>query len=325
MPNTGPEPVVSRPVEVAIGLILDARGRVLVTRRTRGQHLAGFREFPGGKVAAGESPATALARELDEELGVRVGAAVQCLTIDHRYSERAVRLHVFRVSTWSGEPAPREGQTMAWLRPDTLDPADFPAANRAMLNALRLPERYLITPSPDDAGQADAIAERVVRALRAGRAGMVQVRAPALDASAYRDFLAAIAGPAGALGIPVLANAPADWLTGFPEVGLHLPERRWRELETRPDRGGWTGASVHDRAGLARVAALGLDFVVLGPVEVTATHPGGGTLGWERFTAWTAGAGVPVYALGGMTPGHLAQARQAGAQGIAGIRGLLDG
>ena len=324
MPNTGPEPAPSAPVEVAIGLIFDPDGRVLVTRREGERHLSGLWEFPGGKVAPGEPPAAALARELEEELGLAVVTAVQCLTIEHAYPERTVRLHVFRVTVWSGVPRAREGQPMEWRAPGELDAAAFPAANRAMLTALQLPERYLVTPSPADAAQGEHVAERVVRALRAGRAGLVQVRAPELDESGYRDFLAAIAKPAGALGAPVLANAPPKWLRGFPDVGLHLPERRWRELDARPACGGWVAASVHDRKGLERAAALGLDFAVLGPVCPTATHPGAEALGWDRFGAWVRGAGIPVYALGGMTPGHLATARAAGAQGIAAIRGLLD-
>lgn len=323
MPSTGPEPAPVPAVEVAIGLIRDPGGRVLVTRRTQGRHLAGLWEFPGGKVAAGEAPAAALARELHEELGVRVDAAVQCLTIDHAYSERSVRLHVFRVTAWSGAPVGREGQPMEWRLPASLDAVDFPAANRAMLHALQLPERYLITPSPEDAVQAAAIADRVVRALRGGRCDMVQVRAPALGQTSYRAFLAAIAEPAAALGIPILANAPVEWLDGFPGVGLHLPERRWRELDARPDCQGWVGASVHDPAGLRRAAALGLDFVVLGPVQATASHPGAEGLGWERFGAWARGAALPVYALGGMTPEDLAPASAVGGQGIAAIRGLL--
>ncbi|WP_024327880.1 Nudix family hydrolase [Thioalkalivibrio sp. AKL19] len=324
MPSTGPEPVSSSPVEVSVGLILDPHGRVLVTRRQGARHLAGLWEFPGGKVAAGESPATALARELEEELGLAVASADQCLTIEHAYAERAVRLHVFRVYAWSGVPRGREGQPMEWRAPAELDPTAFPAANRAMLHALRLPASYLITPSPANAAQAAPLEQRVVQALRAGRAGMVQVRAPDLGEDDYRDFLAAIAGPARDLGIPVLANAPPEWLAGFPEVGLHLPERRWRGLDERPATGGWVAASVHDRSGLHRAAALGLDFAVLGPVCPTATHPGAEALGWERFAAWVRGAAIPVYALGGMSPDTLAPARAAGAQGIAAIRGLLD-
>ncbi|WP_019627445.1 Nudix family hydrolase [Thioalkalivibrio sp. AKL10] len=324
MPNTGPEPAPSPPVEVAIGLIRDNQGRVLVTRRRYAQHLAGLWEFPGGKVESGESPAVALQRELDEELGVGVDSAVQCLTVEHDYGQCAVRLHVFRVTAWSGAPRGREAQPMEWRAPVDLDPADFPAANRAMLNVLRLPERYLITPSPGDAAQAAGIAGRVTKALRAGQADMVQVRAPDLGRVDYCDFLAAITGPADALGIPVLANAPPDWLADFPRVGLHLPERRWRELDARPASAGWVAASVHDRAGLKRAAALGLDFVVLGPVQATATHPGAEALGWGRFADWVRGAALPVYALGGMSAVSLPRARAAGAQGIAAIRGLLD-
>ncbi|WP_018140237.1 Nudix family hydrolase [Thioalkalivibrio sp. ALJ7] len=322
MPSTVPDPGAV-PVEVAIGLILDATGRVLVTHRTQGRHLAGLWEFPGGKVDRDEQPAEALARELDEELGIRVESAVQCLTIPHRYAERTVRLHVFRVTEWSGQPEGREDQPLEWRDSTLLDPADFPAANRPMLQALTLPSRYLVTPSPDSAAEIASVVLDVANALRAARAGMVQVRAPALARDAYRQFLAAITAVADPLDIPVLANAPLEWLNGFDKVGSHLPERRWRALEARPLVPGRVAASVHDVAGLEAAASLGLDFAVLGPVRATATHPGAEPLGWERFGEWVRQSAIPVYALGAMDLGALPRAQAVGAQGIAAIRGLL--
>jgi len=323
MPSTVPDSGLPDRVEVALGVLQDASGRVLVARRGDGQHLAGLWEFPGGKVEPGESPAAALARELREELGVEVAAATPCLAIQHVYPGRAVMLRVFRVTRWSGSPHGRDGQPLEWRDARQLDPGQFPAANRPILNALRLPERYLITPEPADPAAIPAVVDAVAAALRAGMAGMVQVRAPGLERPAYREFLAAVASAAEELSVPVLANAPVAWLEGFTEVGLHLPERRWRRLDARPEVEGWVGASVHDGAGLARVAELGLDFAVLGPVQATATHPGTPPLGWERFAALVRECAIPVYALGGMDPGSLAAARAGGAQGIAAIRGLL--
>ncbi|WP_018873056.1 Nudix family hydrolase [Thioalkalivibrio sp. ALJ16] len=323
MPSTAPEPVTGTPVEVAVGLIRDADGRVLVTRRRAGRHLEGFWEFPGGKVAPGETPAAALARELDEELGIRVHAATHCLSIPHDYPERRVILRVFRVADWTGQPAGREGQPLEWRAPQALEAAEFPAANGPMLAALTLPATCLVTPSPRTVDEIGTVVARVGQALASAQAGMVQVRAPHLERDDYLELLAAVLTRAEPQAIPVLANAPPPWLAGFPQIGLHLPERRWRELDARPQGFGRVALSVHDRAGLERAAALGADFAVLSPVEATATHPGAKPLGWERFTQLVRGAALPVYALGGMDTASLPQAQAAGAQGIAAIRGLL--
>ncbi|WP_019626867.1 Nudix family hydrolase [Thioalkalivibrio sp. ALJT] len=324
MPSTAPDPAAEL-VEVAVGLIRDAAGRVLVTRRRAGGHLAGLWEFPGGKVAAHESAAAALARELHEELGIRVDAATHCLSIPHDYPERRVMLRVFRVTKWAGHPEGREGQPLEWRPPSALDATDFPAANAPMLALLTLPSTCLITPSPRSAGAMGEVIERVEQALAAGCAGMVQVRAPHLERDDYLELLAGVLGRAEPRAIPVLANAPPQWLTAFPRVGLHLPEHRWRELERRPPGFGRVALAVHDRAGLDRAAALGADFAILSPVRATATHPAAVPLGWQRFAQLVRGAALPVYALGGMDCASLSRAQAAGAQGIAAIRGLLAG
>ncbi|WP_018868661.1 MULTISPECIES: Nudix family hydrolase [unclassified Thioalkalivibrio] len=324
MPNTGPEPVdPDSPLEVAVGLVLDATGRVLVSRRLAGRHLAGFWEFPGGKIDSGESAFAGLARELHEELGILVHAGVQCLTVRHDFSECSVALRVFRVTDWSGEVHGREGQEWAWRDPGTLDPTDFPAANHPMFQALVLPHRYLITPEPTSAAEIPTVVEQVQAALARLTSPMLQVRAPSLGRADYRALIEPLYGFAHARGIPLLANAPWAWVDDLPGVGWHLPERRWRECSARPVVSGPVAASVHDAEGLSMATRLGLDFAVLSPVRATASHRGVPGMGWEAFAEQVREAGIPVYALGGMQEGDLERARALGAQGIAAIRGLL--
>lgn len=324
MPNTGPEPARSAPpLEVAVGLVLDPEGRVLVSRRLAGRHLAGYWEFPGGKIDTGESAFVGLARELHEELGIVVQAAVQCLTVRHDFAECSVSLRVFRVTEWSGEVRGREGQEWAWREPSTLDPADFPAANHPMFQALVLPRRYLITPPADTRSAIPVVVERVQAALTRLPGSMLQVRAPDLGREDYRALIEPLHRFACAHGIPILANAPWEWVQDLPGVGWHLPERRWRACSTRPPVPGLVAASVHDADGLAAAARLGLDFAVLSPVRATTSHPDVVGMGWQRFAEQVREAGVPVYALGGMREADLEQARACGAQGVAAIRGLL--
>lgn len=122
-------------VEVVAAVIEEA-GRILVTRRPAGSHLAGFWEFPGGKADPGEDRATALRRELREELGVeaRVGEAID--TVEWEYPGRRLRLVFFRCVI-EGEPRPLEGQEMAWVAARDLDPRDFPPADAELLRKLR--------------------------------------------------------------------------------------------------------------------------------------------------------------------------------------------
>lgn len=116
MPELKPAEVIP----VAAGVLRDAAGRVLIARRPDGGHAGGFWEFPGGKIQAGEAPLQALCRELAEEIGIQVSAAVPLMTYRHSYPERVVELHVFEVSEYSGEPQGMEGQPLRWVAVEEL-------------------------------------------------------------------------------------------------------------------------------------------------------------------------------------------------------------
>ena len=101
-------------VDVAVGVLIDADGRFLLTSRPDGKVYAGWWEFPGGKLEAGETVAAALRRELHEELGITIGAAVPWNVTRMDYAHARVRLHFCRVHAWHGDFEMREGQRMAW-------------------------------------------------------------------------------------------------------------------------------------------------------------------------------------------------------------------
>lgn len=103
-----------RPVDVAVGVLIDERGRFLLTSRPEGKVYAGYWEFPGGKLEAGESVEQALQRELHEELGITIGAASPWRVEVVDYPHARVRLHFCKVLQWRGEFQMREGQAMAW-------------------------------------------------------------------------------------------------------------------------------------------------------------------------------------------------------------------
>jgi len=132
--------VEREPVEVAVGVLSDPEGRFLLTSRPPGKVYAGYWEFPGGKLEAGETVEQALRRELQEEIGVTIGPARPWRVEVFDYPHARVRLHFCRVQEWTGEFEMREGQSMAWERlpvrcapvlPGTLPVLDWLAAEGA--------------------------------------------------------------------------------------------------------------------------------------------------------------------------------------------------
>ena len=127
-------------VRVVAAALYDRAGRVLIAQRPAGRHMAGRWEFPGGKVASGESEQAALARELREELGVLEVAARPFMRLVHAYSDRDVELSLWIVERYAGEPAALDGQGLKWVPPAALGREDILEADRPFIEALaRLP------------------------------------------------------------------------------------------------------------------------------------------------------------------------------------------
>ncbi|MDF1485471.1 NUDIX domain-containing protein [Ramlibacter sp. H39-3-26] len=111
MPDVAPS---RKHTEVAVGILLDPQGRMLLTSRPAGKPYAGYWEFAGGKVETGETIEQALRRELHEELGITIAAAQAWRVTEHEYPHALVRLHWCKVTRWSGALEMREGQSMRW-------------------------------------------------------------------------------------------------------------------------------------------------------------------------------------------------------------------
>lgn len=121
--------------------MIDAAGRVLIAQRPSGKHLAGGWEFPGGKLEPGEERAAGLARELQEELGITIGAPRPLMRVQHAYPSRVVLLDMWVVKRYVGEPQGLDGQALRWCAQDDLPEADLLPADKPIVAALRLPER----------------------------------------------------------------------------------------------------------------------------------------------------------------------------------------
>jgi 8-oxo-dGTP diphosphatase len=201
-----------------------------------------------------------------------------------------------------------------------MDPGLFPAADRPVISALRLPELYLITgEDPRDAGPfIDRLSGAIARGVR-----LVQLRAHSLSDDRYADLAESAFRCCKLHGARLLLNRDPFLVRDLPCHGLHLTARRLAVLGQRPlDEDRLVGASCHSAQDLIRAARLGLDYALLSPVQATVSHPGARILGWDRFAALADMAMLPVYALGGLRPGDLNQAFAHGAQGVASIRGL---
>ena len=305
-------------VHVAAAVIRGTEGRILIARRPDHVHQGGLWEFPGGKVEDGESVRAALERELFEELGIRVLVARPLLKVSHDYPDKQVLLDVWDVSAFSGEPQGVEGQPLAWVSSRQLADYAFPAANQPIVAAARLPEHYLITP---EGLSHDELLTGLRQALAQG-IRLVQLRAPNLFSPEYRD-LALDAQGLCAGKAQLMLKGPLEWLGDFPAAGWHLTAEQLRRYAPsgRPfPRERWLAASCHSAAELALAGQMGVDFVTLSPLQATRSHPQAVPLGWTAAAELLARFNQPAYLLGGIGPQDLERARQAGAQGVAGIR-----
>jgi 8-oxo-dGTP diphosphatase len=325
MPSTVPEPAAA-PIAVAVAVIGNSRGEILIAQRSHDQHQGGLWEFPGGKIESGERVGQALVRECHEELGIKVTPLHRLLTINHRYNEREVILHCWRVNIKSGKAHGREGQPIAWVTPQQLNNYSFPVANRPIITWLQLPSCYLITPEPPASRRAwphfcAHLGYRLANGIR-----MVQLRSKVMAVDDYYELATMVASHCAQHGSQLQLNPPpASDLTDYAPIagaGYHLTADRLWQLTTKPVCDGWLSASCHNAADLQRAKESGVDFVVLSPVAATASHPEAQALGWPNFRQLIAEVALPVYALGGMQQADISTAQAAGGVGIAALGGL---
>jgi 8-oxo-dGTP diphosphatase len=305
------------PIHVVAGVLSDPQGRVLLTQRTAGKHLAGTWEFPGGKCEAGEAPQDALRRELREELGIEAGSLEPLIAVPWNYREKSIFLDVYRVLEYAGQAHGREAQALQWVPLNELAQVDMPAADRPVVAALRLPRRYVITPEPDR--DIEQFLRRFAKALESTDR-FVQLRSKQMGGADLRTLAIHARDIARYSGVTMLLNGNVELVHELNLDGIHLPAAELMRCTARPLAANrWVGASCHGERELAHATMIGVDFVSLGPLQPTASHAGASPLGWARFSKLCAATPLPAYALGGLALSDLSQAIAAGAQGIAGI------
>jgi len=308
-------------IQVVAAFLRDSAGRVLIAERPAGKPLAGFWEFPGGKLEPDETAFHALQRELDEELGIRVRHAYRLLRFSHHYPEREVELDVWRVTAWEGVAASQEGQHLAWVLPEELYDWQLLPADEPIVAALKLPPLMLVTPDPE---REAAFLEKLQRSLRAG-VDLVQLRAPGMETERFDNLALAVAEMCRGHGARLILNTSPEQARMLHAYGLHLSQRRLRSLDPKDWDGSLRlGISCHSAEEMSTALGYTPDYLCLGPVLESATHPGVAPLGWSAFATLAAMSPVPIYAIGGLAPKNLETARVHGAHGIAAIRSLWD-
>lgn len=291
----------------------------LLARRPGGKPYSGYWEFPGGKIESGEPSLAALERELDEELGIQLIQARPWITRVFFYAHATVRLHFFRVSEWHGEPKPLENQSLSWQSANNITVAPVLPANAPILRALLLPPIYAITHATEIA--TDASLQTIALALQQG-VRLLQIREKTMTKDQLDTFAHKVISLARQYDAKVLINGGSEFSQEIGIDGIHFTAAQLMALENRPELK-WCSASCHNIEELFRAEQLGLDFVVLGPVLPTLSHPGlSTTLGWQKFAALIRNYSLPVYALGGLRRQDLAAAQELGAHGIAMMRGI---
>lgn len=324
-------------IDVAAGVLLSADNKILLAQRPAGKHMAGYWEFPGGKFEAGETAEQALARELQEELGVEISDSEPLIEIVHHYPERSVRLHVRVVRCWDGEPQSLDQQALEWVAKPQLTEWNLLPADSPIVNAILLPACYVISPEAETWSEAELEAQLWHWQQQDVR--LVQWRQAAFSSANTEPNSQALAQArrvvewAQAAQVITLLNCPlpktgeTSWAAQLGFSGIHIKSEYLRQtysenaFKQMASREGlqYVGVSCHSSAELLKAQQYGGDFAVLGPVKPTRSHPNASVLGWDQLSDELKLANVPVYALGGCELGDLQQATSCGAQGIAAI------
>lgn len=303
-------------LDIAVGVLHD-NGRYCMSLRQKHQSHAGRWEFPGGKVEVGETPVEALKREFVEELAIQTDKWRPLIEIPWHYENVSVRLHVFLTSSYQGEPVGNEGQKVDWFGLASLKKLALPQANKGIIQALELTDKYLITGGFVDTNDA---LQKLKQALDSG-IKLCQFRAKQLSSDDFKDVASKAISLCHQYDSKLLLNGGVELLEALPEAdGIQLSSNAIYEFDSRPiTKNKLLGVSTHTREDIEQALKLEADFILLSPVKATTSHPGVEGIGWRRFAENVRNVPIPVYALGGMLPEDITSAQQNGAQGIAAI------
>jgi len=306
-------------VNVAIGLLIK-EGKVCLSLRQSHQHLADHWEFPGGKIEQGETPQEALTREFKEELGVETEGWQPLIVVPWEYEKILVRLHVFKTTSFSGEPQGLEGQDVEWCLMEALSNKQFPEANKGILMALSLPSVYM---SMGEFESEQACLNQFNHALQQG-VRFAQLKSKGLEQATFIRLANTLAESANASKAHLMLNAPPEWLAFVPNAtGIQLSSEYAQQYQTRPiPEEKWLAISTHNQQQVEHALSLGADIILISPIKATAAHADSSPLGWQTLKTIVDAIPVPVYALGGMQLEDMDEVLKSGAQGMMLTKGV---
>lgn len=321
MPNTEAKSAGTiKKIHVAAAVIQRHDGSILLSKRDKDADQGGLWEFPGGKLEAGETAEHALVRELEEELDIQAEIERKLICIEHDYDTYQVRLDVYWVREWSGTAIGKEGQPLAWVATADIKNFAMPAADKPIVNAILLPDTYLIT--PPDVADEKVFLESIEAGLKTG-IKLVQYRVFGLTPKTQLALAQKVKEKCAAYSAKLMINGDIELMHQVQADGVHFNSQQLKAYaDVEGERSYFVAASCHNQEQLD-LAAQVADFAVLSPVLPTKSHPDADLLGWDGFQQLLKHANIPVYALGGMKPDSLHRAWASGGQGIAGIRGLI--
>ncbi len=308
-------------LDIAVGVVKNTDGQILIAKRPKGKDFADFWEFPGGKIETEENVWQALQREFKEEVNLQLISGRELIQIPWDYPGKQVLLHVYLVDQFDGLAEGQEGQELKWIDIRDLQNYIFPPANKAIVNSLKLPNCILIT---GEEIETDIFEKKINTAVKNG-INCIVVRADSLSKDQYCNRITCTR--ALEKGIPEVKfiystqMLPLDTLVKLGVKNVHLKSALLDQVlsESQLEAFEFVSAAVHNSAELARANALNLDLVFCSPISNTLSHPNAKPLGWAGLKKITYQAKMPVFALGGVSLSDLEMAHSAGAQGVAGI------
>ena len=251
------------------------------------------------------------------ELGIDVLATEPLMSVPQHTGSKSIMLDVFKVTKYTGQPRGLENQALAWVPNSKLRSYPMPPADLPVVAVLQKPPHYLITPEPTT--DTTRFLRELDAALASGQR-LVQLRAKTWQEKPLKALLTLTVALCKKHKAQLLINGQLGLAHDF-DVGLHLTSEQLMALQSRPLAARLpVAASCHNLQQLKHAQALGLDFVVLGSVNKTASHPEVAPMGWTAWQEMRAEVSLPIFAIGGLGPQDVAAARQHGAQGVAGIR-----
>jgi len=313
-------PADHKDVHVAVAVTENDDGQFLIAKRPKNLHQGGLWEFPGGKVEKNEPVFQALKRELFEEVNISISHATPIIRIPFAYEDKTVLLDVWRVNEFSGKAFGKEGQQISWIEKGDFSLYQFPLANKAIINAIQLPDKYMISGEFKNKGM---LLEYIQSGLKQG-IKLIQFRAHHLDETLYFELAKEIYQLCVKSNAKLLLNTSLVKYKKYRAQkfshGLHLSSKEVKYfLPSELDDKLLIATSVHNQEELSLAESKKVDFCVLSPVNKTLSHPDSLPLGWEKFKQLTEQAAIPVYALGGMGEDDLMLAKEHGGQGICAI------